>query len=165
MKKQIQQGFTLIELMIVIAIIGILASIAIPQYQVYTQRAEATTVISGIRTIQLAVQEHYSNTGLMPADKAALVRYGVGDGVGTNPDDWAGLAAADTMVASITPTFTVAAGVGTTDITILFAATPLAPKDLATKTMIVTGTGTAAGIVGFSIKAASTLEAKFHPNL
>lgn len=55
MKTRIQAGFTLIELMIVVAIVGILAAIAIPQYSDYTSRARAMGAIAELGSIRLAV--------------------------------------------------------------------------------------------------------------
>lgn len=55
--KSMQKGFTLIELMIVVAIIGILAAIAIPSYQNYIKKARFTEVVSATAPIKLAVEE------------------------------------------------------------------------------------------------------------
>ena len=67
MRKQIQQGFTLIELMIVIAIIGILAAIAIPAYQNYTIRAQVTEGLTLAGGWKAAIAEYYDNNGTWPA--------------------------------------------------------------------------------------------------
>jgi type IV pilus assembly protein PilA len=64
--KNMQQGFTLIELMIVVAIIGILAAIAIPAYQDYTIRAQVSEAFSLTDGAKTAVAEFYSNRGSMP---------------------------------------------------------------------------------------------------
>ena len=66
MKKQ--QGFTLIELMIVVAIIGILAAIAIPAYQDYTIRAQIYEGLNLTGACKAAVTEYYQDQGAFPAD-------------------------------------------------------------------------------------------------
>lgn len=63
MLKQVQKGFTLIELMIVVAIIGILAAIAIPAYQDYTIRAQVTEGLNLASDLKAGVAEVYAQTG------------------------------------------------------------------------------------------------------
>ena len=64
-------GFTLIELMIVVAIIGILAGIAIPAYQSYTVRAQVTEAFSLASELKGPIQEYRKERGIFPADNAA----------------------------------------------------------------------------------------------
>jgi type IV pilus assembly protein PilA len=71
MLKTTQKGFTLIELMIVVAIIGILAAIAIPAYQDYTIRAQVTEGLNLAGAAKTAIAETYANDGTWPADNAA----------------------------------------------------------------------------------------------
>ena len=68
--KKIQQGFTLIELMIVVAIIGILAAIAIPAYQDYTIRAQVSEGLNLSGAAKAAVTEYYQDQGVFPGDNA-----------------------------------------------------------------------------------------------
>ena len=68
MKKQLQQGFTLIELMIVVAIIGILAAIAIPAYQDYVIRAQVSEGFSLADGLKTPAMEAFTNTGSWPAN-------------------------------------------------------------------------------------------------
>ncbi|MDJ0908274.1 MAG: pilin [Woeseiaceae bacterium] len=65
-----QQGFTLIELMIVVAIIGILASMAIPAYQTYLLRAQVSEGLNLTGPLQAAVAEYYNDYGAFPADNS-----------------------------------------------------------------------------------------------
>lgn len=96
MKKQ--QGFTLIELMIVVAIIGILAAIAIPAYQDYTIRAQVSEGLNLSGGAKAAVTEFFQDRGTMPTDNTQ-----------------AGLAAAADIQGKYVESVTVANGVITVD--------------------------------------------------
>ena len=61
MKRQLQQGFTLIELMIVVAIIGILAAVALPAYQDYTKRAKLSEVVLAASACRTSITEVYQS--------------------------------------------------------------------------------------------------------
>lgn len=126
MKRTMQQGFTLIELMIVVAIIGILAAVALPAYQDYTKRAKMTEVIAFVAAAKTGVAEGFSDlntlTGIdnVKAGLAANVtseyvaNVTVADGVITaktqNID-----AACDAVAAAITLTPSINANTGALD--------------------------------------------------
>ncbi|EPI0863268.1 pilin, partial [Neisseria gonorrhoeae] len=76
----LQKGFTLIELMIVIAIVGILAAVALPAYQDYTARAQVSEAILLAEGQKSAVTEYYLNHGIWPANNTSA-------GVASSPTD------------------------------------------------------------------------------
>ena len=86
---QTQKGFSLIELMIVIAIIGILASVAVPQYQNYVLRTDATNTLSVARPLQLAVGEYAARYSKLPSSAGDLTVLSDYTGVSTTAADHA----------------------------------------------------------------------------
>ena len=71
--KLLQKGFTLIELMIVVAIIGILAAVAIPAYQDYTARAQVTEAVELLSGGKTPMAEYYADKGVYPAAAASVM--------------------------------------------------------------------------------------------
>ncbi len=116
--KKVQKGFTLIELMIVIAIVGILAAVALPAYQNYTKRAAYSEVIAAMSNVKVGVNECYQLTAALancdagsngvPSDvtavaDGALASIETSNGVITaTPNAYKGIAATDTCL--LTPT-------------------------------------------------------------
>ena len=66
MKRQLQKGFTLIELMIVVAIIGILAAVALPAYQDYTKKAKMSEVVLAASACRTTITEKYQTANAAP---------------------------------------------------------------------------------------------------
>lgn len=139
--NKVQQGFTLIELMIVVAIIGILAAIALPAYQDYTIRAKVTEGLGLAASAKTAVAETNAATGAFPTTNAA-----------------AGLAAPASISGNAVTSVTVGAGGA---ITVLFNNTLGGSPTANATNIVLTPTLTAGGITWTC--TGGTIDDKYRP--
>ena len=140
--KKLQKGFTLIELMIVIAILGILMAIAIPAYQDYAVRAKASEGVNLAGAAKLAIAETYSSLGRFPPNNTS-----------------AGLP----LAASIAGKFVTSINVGTTPGQVTITYNGIEPK-LPTSGVLLLSAKTSAGSVQWTCKiSGTTIQSRYVP--
>jgi type IV pilus assembly protein PilA len=157
-----QKGFTLIELMIVVAIVGILAAVAIPAYQDYTIRAQVSEGLSLASAAKAAVVESYGSNGAWPADNTAA---GVGTATNIVGKYVTGVAVAGNLV---TVTFGGNANSAISGNTLFFTAGLSGNGDVAwqcgSKAMPTSVTATGTGVTAFAAAGGGgSLAQKYRP--
>ena len=157
------KGFTLIELMIVVAIIGILAAVAIPQYQNYLARTQVAEALALIAPVKQSVAEYYSTNGEMPPTGSNIK-----DITGLEATDFEGSYVAGLEWASIAPGM----GMGA-DAAIFVSFKSDAHPELATKVFLVCAHAEknqpiqwncATSCGGIALVDTSTVDEKYLPN-
>lgn len=142
--KAIQKGFTLIELMIVIAIVGILAAVALPAYQDYTARAQMSEALTLAEGQKAAVVEYYSDNGTFPASNTS-----------------AGIAPASTITGKYVKSVTVL-GTATSAVIISTMKSSGVNKDIQGKTLLLQGKQNSGSFEWTCVKG--TVDDKFLPS-
>ena len=92
MDSRLQHGFTLVELMVVVAVVGVLAALGLPAYQGYVARAQVSEAIDLLWSAKVPFAEHYQTSGAWPADTAEVMgttsgRYTAAVAIYDTPDD------------------------------------------------------------------------------
>ncbi len=152
MARIAQRGFSLVELMIVLAIVGILAAIAVPQYQLYTQRSRVSASLAAARPLQLAVAEYAADKGELPPSSAALADYGA---------ELNGTAYASGLVAAVE----YSAADSSAAITIRYQSDTATPAAIRGHSLVIAPTLGSVGQLRFTISGTSSLPAKLRPRL